>query len=174
MTASDPASMPSMGVPLHWAGMHCPVGAAFMRVEAVRTGWPADCPVDGRFRPGAPCESGSAHWAAAGKMGTNNWSGPRPPRGRARSHNEGGGSGDRPPTGTGRASWLAAHASRFRWWSWPGAPPSGRNFLIPDTHSQRIRATMGFCKWAAPTFLREWRANEWVSQMCPKIDSNFL
>ena len=25
---------------------------------------------------------------------------------------------------------------------------------------------MGVCKWAAPTFLREWRANEWVSQMC--------
>jgi hypothetical protein len=27
-----------------------------------------------------------------------------------------------------------------------------RNFLIPDTHFQHIRATMGFCKWAAPTF----------------------
>jgi hypothetical protein len=27
-----------------------------------------------------------------------------------------------------------------------------RNFLIPDTHFQHIRATMGVCKWAAPTF----------------------
>jgi hypothetical protein len=25
-----------------------------------------------------------------------------------------------------------------------------RNFLIPDTHFQHIRATMGVCKWAAP------------------------
>lgn len=26
---------------------------------------------------------------------------------------------------------------------------------------------MGFCNLAAPTFLREWKSNEWVSQMCP-------
>jgi hypothetical protein len=100
--------------------------ATVMTVEAVRTGWPADFPVDGRFRPGAPRESGSAHRGAAGKKGTSNLFGLRPPRGRAWSHNEGGGSGDRPPTGTGRASWLAARSSRFRWWSWPGAPPTGR------------------------------------------------
>ena len=121
--------------------MGCPVGAAVMRVEALRTGWPAGFPVDGRFRPGAPCESASAHRAAAGRTGTSNLFGLRPPRGRAEWRTEGGGSSDPPPIDTGRASWLAAHSSRSRWWPWPGAPPTGRGGGAHDALRRRTLDT---------------------------------